>query len=101
MTKKFSLSHLSACFIIAFVVALSSGTAKAQTCIVFDPADTGVNIRAMPNGTLINRLRNGRLVTINEIGFDTKGRPWARVAGYYDGRWRYWGWAFMDLLRCR
>lgn len=89
------------CCIVFCALSADSTPAKAQTCVMFDPADTGVNIRATPNGALINRLRNGRIVTIDEIGFDKKGRPWARVAGYYNGRWRHWGWAFMELMRCR
>jgi len=96
-----SRSSISVFLFVLFFLPIMPPQAIAETCVMFDPADTGVNIRATPNGRLINRLRNGRRVTINEIGYDGKGRPWARVSGFYQGRWRYWGWAFMDLMRCR
>ena len=97
------VNRIAILFCFAFLVANIgfSVSAQSQICMVFDPADTGVNVRLTPNGVLINRLRNGRAVVINEIGYDTQRRPWARVSGYYQGQWRRWGWVFTDLVRCR
>lgn len=94
---------LKSVFTIGLFISIAftyPGEATAQECQTYDPADTGVNVRASPNGILINRLRNWREVEILEIGNDDQGRPWARVGGYYRGRWRHWGWVYMDLLRC-
>lgn len=89
--------------IAAGLVAGSAGAGMAQQgkrCFVTDPQDTGLNVRSEPNGRLINRLRNGREVFIQEIGYDARGRPWAYVAGYYEGQWRNWGWVYRELISC-
>lgn len=75
-------------FLISFLaVALPiAPAAHAQTrCIVYDPTEDAVNVRASPNGKIINRLRNGRVVQVNYYRNDTLGRPWAWVEGDYNG----------------
>lgn len=75
--------------------------AKAETvCQVTDPTGTPLNVRAIPNGQVINALRNGREVYIDEIAYDSQGRPWARVSGYYQNRYRVWGWVFREFISC-
>ncbi len=75
--------------------------AKAEiVCQVTDPTGTPLNVRAEPNGRIINALRNGREVYIDEIAYDRKGRPWAKVSGYYNSRYRVWGWVFREFISC-
>lgn len=71
-----------------------------NVCRIADPNDVSLNVRDRPNGKLINSLRNGREVYIHKIGYDKKGRSWARVGGYYKGRYRNWGWVFRRYIDC-
>ena len=85
-----------------FVFLFSFETSQASTrCVVWNVSDTAENTRATPNGLLINRLRNGRVVYIEKVSHDYQGRPWAYISGDYNGQWRNWGWMIMDSLRCR
>lgn len=81
-------------------LGLSAGTAAAQECAVWAPYDSAENIRISPNGRIINRLRNGRIVYVDHTRQDSRGRPWAYVEGEYQGRWRRWGYIFTESLRC-
>lgn len=71
-----------------------------RVCQVTDPTGTPLNVRAQPNGQIINALRNGREVYIDDIAYDEKGRPWARVSGFYKGEYRHWGWVFREFITC-
>jgi hypothetical protein len=76
-------------------------SAKAETvCKVTDPTGTPLNVRDTPNGRVINTLKNGREVSINQISYDSKGRPWAKVGGYYNGEYRVWGWVLREFISC-
>lgn len=75
--------------------------ATADTvCQVTDPTGTPLNVRAQPNGQIINALKNGREVYINEVAYDNNGRPWAKVSGYYKSSYRIWGWVFREFISC-
>lgn len=84
----------------AILIAFPSYSYARDKCVVWDQNDTGANVRATPNGAVINRLRNRRVVFAMHYRNDYQGRPWAYVSGYYQGVWRNWGWIYMDLLRC-
>lgn len=73
----------------------------ASSCIIADPQDTALNVRATPNGKVINRLRNGRIVEITRSKNDAKGRPWGYAEGLYNGKYRKWGWVFMAAVDCQ
>lgn len=86
---------------LVLLAAATALPAKAETvCKVTDPTGTPLNVRDSPNGRKINALRNGREVYILEDGFDEKGKPWSRVAGYYNGDYRVWGWVFREFISC-
>ncbi|WP_150496613.1 SH3 domain-containing protein [Roseibium aquae] len=72
----------------------------AKSCVISDPTDRALNVRETPNGRVINRLKNGRTVEITQFENDAKGRPWGYATGYYEGRFRNWGWVFMEALAC-
>lgn len=75
--------------------------AKAETvCQVTDPTGTPLNVRNQPNGKIINTLKNGRNVYIEETTYDSQGRPWAKISGYYNGKYRLWGWVLREFISC-
>ncbi len=90
--------------VLAVLVAVSGfdhpAWAAGEECLIADPNDTSLNVRDAPNGNKINRLRNGRKVVVQEIGYDARGRAWANVSGDYKGTWRDWGWVFHRYLDC-
>jgi hypothetical protein len=71
-----------------------------QVCQVTDPTGTPLNVRATPNGKVINALKNGREVSIIETTYDDQDRPWAKIAGYYQGQYRVWGWVLREFISC-
>ncbi|BAZ04476.1 hypothetical protein NIES3974_11150 [Calothrix sp. NIES-3974] len=78
----------------------SRANAQNMICTVTDPTGTPLNVRDRPNGKVINSLRNGRDVDILDIKSDNRGRPWARVAGYHNNRYRVWGWVIREFISC-
>lgn len=95
------LNILAATSAIIFSAEYSLQPANAKdSCIIADPADTALNVRATPNGEIINRLRNGRVVTIERLQNDAKGRPWGYASGKYKGKHRQWGWVYMEAVNC-
>lgn len=72
----------------------------AKVCKITDPTGTPLNVRDQPNGRVINAVKNGREVNIEAITNDSKGRPWAKVGGYYKGEYRIWGWVLREFISC-
>lgn len=92
-------------FLLALALSASAITVgrpaqAAKVCKVTDPTGTPLNVRDQPNGRVINALKNGREVNIEAITNDTKGRPWAKVSGYYKGEYRIWGWVLREFISC-
>ncbi|MER8822620.1 SH3 domain-containing protein [Mesorhizobium sp. M0991] len=85
-------------FICAVVVpaVLPANGAEApaigSTCIVSDPNEPTLNLRAVPRGKKLGVLPNGQSVTISMIQNDDRGLPWARIPG---------GWVYANFLNCR
>jgi Bacterial SH3 domain len=71
-----------------------------EVCKVTDPTGTPLNVRSSPNGEIVNALKNGREVYIHEVATDNQGRAWVKIGGYYDGRYRTWGWVIREFLSC-
>jgi hypothetical protein len=69
-------------------------------CHVSDPQDPTLNVRESPGGTIVNRLRNERLVTVDQTKTDDDGRTWAQVGGVIQGKYKYLGWVFRNSLKC-
>lgn len=100
MDKVVKASRLIFAALILFTFVGLSPAEASSRCQVTDPTGTPLNVRARPNGRVINRLRNGRQVVILRMARDTRGRPWAYVGGYYKGQWREWGWVFREFISC-
>ncbi len=81
------------------VVAIAPVKAE-EVCQVTDPTGTLLNVRSAPNGQIINTLKNGREVYIHEVSKDDKGRSWAKVGGYNEGKYRTWGWVIREFISC-
>ena len=71
-----------------------------KVCKVTDPTGTPLNVRDQPNGQVVNSLRNGREVYIEDTTYDEQGRPWVKISGYYNGQYRTWGWVFREFVSC-
>lgn len=97
-------------FISTLITALTicGGTASmavAQVCRVTDPTGTPLNVRATPNGKIINSLINGTEVYIQRITYDNLDRPWALVSIFRGRASRgrahsTLGWVFRNFLTC-
>lgn len=92
-------------FWLALALSASAITVRlpvqaAKVCKVTDPTGTPLNVRAQPNGRVINSLKNGREVNIEAITNDSKGRPWAKVGSYDKGKYRIWGWVLREFISC-
>ena len=92
--------RIAASLALALAIGTGAATPAIAECIVLAPYDSAENIRLSPNGRVINRLRNGRVVHVEHTRYDYQGRPWAYVEGAYQGRWRRWGYIFTESLRC-
>jgi len=77
--------------------ALLATQALADRCRVMDPTGTPLNVRAAPQGRVVGRVPNGKLVQMIETEDDSRGRIWARVTEM-DGR--PLGWVFREFVSC-
>ena len=81
-------------------LSLVAPTALAQSigdrCVVADPTNTPLNVRAGPNGRKLDALLNGSDVRVVDVTRDAKGRLWARVSVFGATV----GWVFAPYLDC-
>jgi hypothetical protein len=95
------LPHLLLYVTFLFFVNTLVLPVKAETvCKVTDPTGTPLNVRDAPNGRIINTLKNGREVDILQRAYDNKNRPWVKVGGYHNGKYRIWGWVIREFISC-
>jgi hypothetical protein len=88
--------------LLVVAAILSAGSVMAQqVCKVDDSSGTPLNVRATPNGKVINALKNGRVVDIIESKDDDQGRSWVKIGGSYKGKYRTWGWVLHEFVSCR
>lgn len=88
--KKLTLTLIATC---AF-----SLSAHAQTCKVTDPTGTPLNVRATPNGKIIDQVKNGTIVYVSEYDEDSKGRAWAMIFNAKNDK--YIGWVYREFISC-
>ncbi|MGI0482037.1 SH3 domain-containing protein [Geminocystis sp. CENA526] len=95
------MKYLTLLGLILINVVFSVSSIKAETvCKVTDPTGTPLNVRTSPNGKKIGILTNGKEVYIDNIRYDEKGRPWARVGSYVSGEYKIYGWVFREFISC-
>jgi hypothetical protein len=83
------------------VTALAGFSVKAQTCVVADPTDTPLNVRATPNGRVTGKLRNGTVVHVKDFTFDETGREWVRVSVLRKRKYVVLGYVIWEFIDCR
>ncbi len=81
--------------IAALLVLLTSVAQAAERCTVADPTGTPLNLRSEPNGTIVDRLENGLVVSVLERR-SHKGKRWAMIETASGTT----GWAFAAYLDC-
>lgn len=101
-TKKIisTFLSLSLAYFSLINITTKPGNARELVCQVTDPTGTPLNVRNSPNGRVINALRNGREVYILKTSYDSQGRTWVFVGGYYRGEYRVWGWVLREFISC-
>ena len=72
--------------------------AREGVCKITEPKGGPLNARVIPDGKIINKLKNGRKVYSGEIGYDSAGQPWTKVYDANSGR--YLGWVFREYISC-
>ena len=82
---------------IAGFCAFAATAQAADRCRVTDPTGTPLNVRDAPQGRILGKVGNGRLVQMIETDSDRNGKTWARV-GTMDGR--PMGWVFREFVSC-
>ena len=97
--NKGSIFLLALALSVSFMMAVQPAQAE-KVCKVTDPTGTPLNVRDVPNGRVINRLRNGREVYIEETAYDKQGRPWVKIGSYHNGKYRIWGWVIREFISC-
>jgi hypothetical protein len=74
--------------------------ASGKTCRVTDPTGTPLNARLQPNGKIVNRITNGRIVYAQSIARDNEGKPWVLVAVRNQGKYRILGYVLREFVSC-
>ncbi len=95
-----NLKKIAASLLILGAVTVALPAKAESVCKIADPTGTPLNVRDQPNGRVINSLRNGREVYIEDTVVDDQGRSWVKIGGYYNNTYRLWGWVFRDFLSC-
>jgi hypothetical protein len=85
---------LSVLYASTMVPALA---ASAMHCHVSDPTRTPLNVRAVPNGTIVSTLNNGTVVAV--LSQTTQnGKAWAYIGTGKEELPS--GWVFQEFLTC-
>ena len=88
---------LALVFFCIFFVGWVADALAQERCLVADPTGTPLNVRTVPDGKIVNTLRNG--FTVNIIQTATSGgRAWVYVRRA-DSNVPL-GWVFRDYLNC-
>jgi hypothetical protein len=72
--------------------------ADQNLCRVTDPTGTPLNIRTVPNGSIVATLNNGEIITVRDRTFDPNGKQWISVGRL--GADVPLGWVLRDFVTC-
>jgi uncharacterized protein YgiM (DUF1202 family) len=84
--------------LIGALLAAVSFTAQAEVCAVTDPTGTPLNVRSVPQGYVVGKLKNGTKVTVLDYASDKNGKSWAFVANARTGI--AIGWIYREFISC-
>jgi uncharacterized protein YraI len=86
---------MSKLFATAAVLAALTGVANAQPpCYVADPTGTPLNVRSLPNGSILGALHNG--IRVNVVA---RRGDWVRIVATERDTGKS-GWVYLDYLDC-
>jgi hypothetical protein len=71
-----------------------------KTCRVTDPTGSPLNIRLKPNGKIVARIRNQRIVYPQSIIRDDNGKKWTLIAIEENNKPLVLGWALREFISC-
>jgi hypothetical protein len=81
-------------------ICFSSFSAQAETCKVMDPTGTPLNVRLQPNGKIVAKIRNKRVVYLQSITRDENGKQWVLVSMKNNGGEMVLGWVLREFVSC-
>ncbi len=89
-------------FLLMIVVLTIAGTQiiKADECKVTDPTGTPLNVRASPNGRILQTIKNDTIVVIEQTTYDSKNRPWVQISQSVGNGRKILLWVFREFISC-
>jgi hypothetical protein len=84
----------------AFSSLLVSPAKAAAVCSVATRDKSSLSVYLKPNDEIINSLKYGRKVEIDQTKSDSEGVTWAKISGQYQNGFRLWGWVRQNHLDC-
>ncbi len=88
---------LAPVFFCIFFVGWGAAAFAQERCLVADPSGTPLNVRTVPNGKIVNTLRNGFTVNIIQTATSSE-KAWVYIKRA-DSNIPL-GWVFRDYLNC-
>jgi hypothetical protein len=70
-----------------------------KTCRVTDPTGSPLNIRLKPNGKIVARIRNQRIVYPQSI-INNNGKKWTLIAIEENHKILVLGWGLREFISC-
>jgi hypothetical protein len=86
------------CFSCLPTIAKSDSISN-KICRVTDPTGSPLNIRLKPNGKIVARIRNQRLVYPQSI-ITNNGKKWTLIAIEEDHKILVLGWGLREFISC-
>lgn len=87
-------------FLIIVLAIVGAQIVKADECKVTDPTGTPLNVRASPNGRILQTVKNDTIVFIEQTTYDSKNRPWVKISQSIGRNRKILGWVFREFISC-
>lgn len=87
-------------FSVVILIVAGVQVAKAEQCKVTDPTGTPLNVRASPNGKILQTVKNGTIVYEEQTAFDSKNRAWVQISRSTRNGRKILGWVFREFISC-
>jgi hypothetical protein len=98
MVSAIVFGSIGICFSCLPTLAKSDNISN-KTCRVTDPTGSPLNIRLKPNGKIVARIRNQRLVYPQSI-ITNNGKKWTLIAIEEDRKILVLGWGLREFISC-
>jgi hypothetical protein len=90
---------IGTCFSCLPTLAKSDNISN-KICRVTDPTGSPLNIRLKPNGKIVARIRNQRIVYPQSIIRADNGKKWTLIAIEEDHKILVLGWGLREFISC-